>query len=299
MIGIILLVVGGIVAVNSGLFKAPQASTSDTSQQTSNLRARMTEPSSGVGDWEPGYNIVPEYVQQFGNTQPPIQKASGEAVNLINNPDAENVYFDELVDFITKDDTDEEGYVIGVRMCVDFAETRHNSAEHAGIKASIVGIKFRDEEIGHALNAFVTKEKGLVYVDCTGEGVESITVKELPEDKVYTVEHDKIAYIKQGEKYGVISIDKSRSLRYSFYVEYVQNWQKYADLVEEYNNEVIRYNNEIRRQVYHTGSPELELIEAWKAELIEKEKQIKELADILGNYLFESLGIVETVTIYW
>jgi len=297
--GIFLLVLGGILATNSGLLRTPYTPPPDTSQQADTTPDQLIKPASELDDRVTGYNALPEYAQQYTNVQPPIAKASGEAINLINNPNAKNVSFDKLRAFILEDDTDEEPYIIGVRMCVDFAETLHNNAEQAGIKTAIVGIKFRDEEIGHALNVFQTKDKGLVYVDCTGEGIKPVTFKEWPKDQTYPVEHDKIAYIEQGEKYGVISIDKARSLWYSFYVEYGQDWQKYADMVEEYNEEVIRYNNEVMGKVYHKGSPELELLEAWKAELLEKEKQIKDLADILGNYLFESLGIVETVTIYW
>ncbi len=299
VVGIIILVVGGLIAANSGLFKASQATPSDTSQQASNPPAQFTEPSSGSGNLGTGYNAIPDYVQQFMDIQPPVVKASGGAINLINNAEAKNVSFEKLLTFIREDDTDEEPYIFGVRMCVEFAETLHNHAEQAGIKTAIVGIKFRDEEVGHALNAFLTKDRGLVYIDCTGEGMEPFTFKELPEDQDYPVEHDKIAYIEQGKEYGVISIDKATSLQYSFYTEYVQDWQECADLVDEYNEEVARYNDEIASKVYHKNSPELESIKAREAELVEKEERIKELVDKLGNYLFDPLGIVESVMIYW
>ena len=118
--------------------------------------------------------------------------------------------------------------------------------------------------------------------------------------EAHPCESDKVAYVEVGKEYGVISIDQAQLLQYSFYVEYGQHyWQKCEDALEDYNNEVARYNEEISGKVYNEGSPELAAIEAWEAELREKERMLDELADKLGNCRFEPLGIVETVEIYW
>jgi hypothetical protein len=299
MVGIVVIVSGVMFAADSDLLKIALAPPRTVSPQIDNTPAPLTTPVSEPADLDTVYSDVPEYVQQYTINEARFAKASGEAANLINNPNAENVSFDELKAFILKDTTDEEDYIVGVRMCVDFAEALHNNAEQAGIKAAVVGIKFQDEEIGHAINAFLTTDKGLVYVDCTGEGIKPVAVNEWIDESVNIVKHDKIAYMEKGENYGVISIEKARSLQYDYYIEYMQDWQRCKDMVEVYNEEVLRYNDEVEGKTFYQGSQELAEVQAWKAELVEKEEQIKELAEMLGNYLFEQLGIVDTVMLYW
>ena len=102
-------------------------------------------------------------------------RGSGEPVELINNPDATNPTFAELVAFLQRDQTDKYSYILGppknAYICTDFAETVHNNAEAAGIRAAWVGIDIEGEAEGHALNAFETTDLGLVYIDCTGKGL--------------------------------------------------------------------------------------------------------------------------------
>jgi len=102
-------------------------------------------------------------------------RGSGEPIELINNPDATNPTFAEVVAFIERDRTDAYSYIFGppknAFVCSDFAETVHNNAEAAGIRASWVGIDIEGETEGHALNAFETTDLGLVYIDCTGKGL--------------------------------------------------------------------------------------------------------------------------------
>ena len=153
---------------------------------------------------------LPAYVCQYDG-EPLCMNASGEPVCLVNNPDAKNVSFAELKSFILEDDTNEHKYIEGIRNCVDFAETLHNNAEEAGIRAAFVGINFVDKRIGHAINAFQTTDIGLVYVDCTGPAAEDFSHKD---------QYDMIGYIERFEKYGTININKARNLHYTFYREY-------------------------------------------------------------------------------
>jgi len=44
----------------------------------------------------------------------------------------------------------------------------HNNAEEAEIRAAFVAADLVDEQDGHALNAFNTTDRGLVYIDDTG-----------------------------------------------------------------------------------------------------------------------------------
>jgi hypothetical protein len=87
-------------------------------------------------------------------------------ISLVNYDNAKNPTYSQLVEFIKKDTTDRKKYT-SKYVCSDYAEDVHNKAERAGIKAGWVGIRFKSGP-GHACNAFQTRDKGLVYIDCTG-----------------------------------------------------------------------------------------------------------------------------------
>ena len=52
-------------------------------------------------------------------------------------------------------------------MCGSFAEDLHNNAEAKGIRSAFVAVHFYTG-LPHAVNAFKTVDKGLVYIDVTG-----------------------------------------------------------------------------------------------------------------------------------
>jgi len=233
----------------------------------------------------------------------------GEPIVLVNNPDATNPTYAELVAFIKEDSTDEHRYATSVDVyigsaevpyvCSDFAEAVHNNAEAAGIKAAWVGIGLEGEDEGHACNAFETTDRGLVYIDCTGGDLWSRLAHLFTPT---STSWDKVAYVEIGKEYGVIDIDKAKLLSYSFYLEYTQKWQEFETKLEAYNREVERYNQEISGKVYVEGSSELARIEAWEAEL-DKQKQILDsLEEELGYYWYElpdGTSIVEDIHIHW
>jgi hypothetical protein len=277
MVGIALLV-GGILVANSVLQKAPPTAPPATSQPTD------TSPAPA--------ETLPEYIQQYENRQPPVRKSSGEWVHLSNNVGAKDVSFAELRSFILEDDTDEGTYFETVRICGDFAEQLHNNAERAGIKAAFVGVNFVGEEIGHALNAFKTTDRGLVYIDCTGMTA-YLKLKSFMKQDKNKPQYDTVAYIEKGKQYGTINIDKAESLDYGFYVEYAQNCQK---MVDDFRNEADAFNRALDRALggrTTLAEPEYSKFKAWEAELIKKERTLDELG------LFKPLGIIETVKIYW
>ena len=131
--------------------------------------------------------------------------------NLKNNSIATNPTWWKLKEFLLDDPTDDEYYHEYSFNCVSFAEMLHNNAEAAGIRAAFVGVNFRGEEVGHALNAFMTTNKGLVYVDCSGP--DSFSLWGQP------TEYDKIAYVMKGKKYHVFSIDTDMSPNFLHYEE--------------------------------------------------------------------------------
>jgi hypothetical protein len=146
-------------------------------------------------------HIYTNEIREIGGDYKPIE--------LINNPDAKNPSYDELLAFIQTDTTDRNLYIetfFWGYVCTDYAEDVHNNAEVAGIRAAWVSMYFEGEEIGHAINAFVTTDKGLVYIDCT--------------------QTDTVAYVEEGKEYGCIDLAEAYSPSYSFYDEYKEVWQE-------------------------------------------------------------------------
>jgi len=123
---------------------------------------------------------------------------TGDFIVLINNKNAADPTYAQLVSFLKSDKTDEYPYTAAndtpntyygtakshvdltriqniidgtaepgnPDVCSDFAERLHNDAEIAGIRCAYVSV---DLSIGlHALDAFQTTDKGLIYIDDTG-----------------------------------------------------------------------------------------------------------------------------------
>jgi len=143
--------------------------------------------------------------QVFSGVLPPYNSGYLADLVLTDNATAKDPTWKELLDFLYDDRTDEYLYVEDVYMCGSFAMDLHNNAEAHGIRAAFVAIHFYNE-IPHAVNAFKTTDKGLVYIDATGF-LESLPVPyldkkaEISKDKAYIVKfilrHD--YYIEPGD----------------------------------------------------------------------------------------------------
>jgi hypothetical protein len=157
------------------------------------------------------------------NREPYNKVGPDESFELVNNANAADVSFEELKIFLMADETDQAAYIPGVRMCGHFAQGVHNNAEEAGIKTAVVIVEFTDGTL-HALNAFQTTDKGLIYIDCTG-------IRKSPnsfEDWVYRMVHpygqDRMAYVVKSKEYGTIPLEDAESTQYSFYTGYSKGW---------------------------------------------------------------------------
>ncbi len=145
----------------------------------------------------------------------------GDFIVLINNCNAVDPSYSQLVSFLQQDSTDQFPYVYTVstpgvyygsaeshvdleriqdivdgvaepgdpHVCSDFAERLHNNAELAGIRCAYVSLGLAGSE-GHACNAFQMTDGGLVYIDCTG----------IP-DSYGPDNSDKVVDIQVGEQY--------------------------------------------------------------------------------------------------
>ena len=85
-----------------------------------------------------------------------------------DNSQAVNPTWNQLMTFIAQDKTDQHPYNINSFNCVNYATTVYNNAEASDIEAATVTLNLSNSVAGHAVNAFITSDYGLVYVDCTG-----------------------------------------------------------------------------------------------------------------------------------
>jgi len=240
----------------------------------------------------------PDYIYEDGAV---LVRGNESPIELKNNSAAVDPSFSALAAFVQQDSTDMIPYVakdshsgLAPFVCADFAETLHNRAETAGLRAAYVGIDFVGETIGHAINAFQTTDRGLVFIDCTGPSLYSQLESGSSADS-----WDKEGYLQVGEEYGIIPLDEAQSADYSFYLQYKADWQQLRDLLAAYNSDVKAYNQEISGKVYRPGSAEMAAVRAWEARLIDQEKTINDLKARLGDSFFKPLGQVGNYFLHW
>jgi hypothetical protein len=122
----------------------------------------------------------------------------GRPVTLKNNPAARDPSLAELIRFIKTDQTNLITYVPGRFVCTEFAVRLHNQAEQAGLRAAVVFVTFVSGP-GHALTAFQTRDRGLVFIDCTGGTAGNPAGS--------SGAFDTFGYLVQGRPYGRLPLD--------------------------------------------------------------------------------------------
>jgi len=233
--------------------------------------------------------------QIYTDTTPPYSlSALGKSVTLINNPNATDPTWAQLENFLRNDATDREHYVPSFVMCGYFAMEVHNNAEQAGIKAAWVAINFKDDDTGHAINAFMTTDKGLAFVDCTGGSL----FASLGRNSTISNDHDKIAYVALGSDLGAISLSYATSPNYSFYSTYNGKVAEYEQKLASFNAEVSSYTLALGGRKY-LPEPEYSKFVSWAKRIDAMEDELNKFEAQIGTYTWESLGIVESVEIYW
>jgi hypothetical protein len=86
-------------------------------------------------------------------------------VHLIDNKNAINPSYGQLIDFLKYDKTDKLEFIPNKFVCSEFSETLHNNAEKYGYRCAWVYIEFEDGSVAHACNAFETTDRGIIYID--------------------------------------------------------------------------------------------------------------------------------------
>ena len=72
--------------------------------------------------------------------------------------------YNDMLRFLEDDDTDEAEYITGEYECIEFTTDLCNRAEEKGIRCAYVSVRFPDGR-GHAIVAFNTIDKGLIYIE--------------------------------------------------------------------------------------------------------------------------------------
>lgn len=216
----------------------------------------------------------------------------------VQNRTLRNPTWQELLNFLKEDETDTLIYRADKFDCSGFAITLREHAIVQGFRCAYVEIEFIDGS-GHALTAFQTLDKGLVYVDATGteEGRGS----------------DKIAYVEVGKEYGIIPLDAVRwkyistseytpsdfwkpliyithsedsnyPLTYNYYIEYVSRLKFLYETIAAYNKAVDEYNRGSTKYTY--------------TQLLNWLSNINSLEDEIGIPQLP-MGVVKNIEIYW
>gem|GEM_PF-718453 len=146
----------GSLATKTTELTSTEGRLQSTQTQLAETQTRLTDKEKKLALYQDTYGSV-----VASDVQPPFQDA-----HLVNYENARNPTWAQLSDFLLSDRTDRNDYVTGVYMCGDFARDVHNNAERAGIRAAYVAVELPD--VYHALNAFKTTDRGLVFIDCTG-----------------------------------------------------------------------------------------------------------------------------------
>jgi len=230
----------------------------------------------------------------------PYSKADGTPITLWNNLNGtHNPTWQELKYFLDSDDTELIQYNYDSFICGDFAERLHNNAERAGIRAAIVAVYFTSGP-PHAINAFYTTDKRLVYIDDTGEGLEFVVTGYFSGTPVYGLAEgkDKVAYISVGKEYGLIELSFADSTEYSFYATYSAKIASYNERLESYNAEVDAYNAALGGRVF-LYEPEYSYFLNWYNRLEQERAELDRIASTLPDYYYEPMGTVSEVEIYW
>jgi hypothetical protein len=240
--------------------------------------------------------MLGDEVEVYYDTSPPyVSGPIGVAIDLVQNEASADVTWDQLSEFLEDDATDESPYIQDLYMCGSFSEQLHNNAEAAGIRAAWVSLDIRDRSIGHALNAFFTTDRGLVFVDCTGGDIAALPLGMSGEP----CDHDRVAYVRPGMEYGLISLDRAESPTYEFYVAYSTGWLAYVSALEEYNRLVSEYNSLVGGRTLIAGSADARRAAQMHSDLQARRVALEMQREVLGDCRWKSLGVVETVRIYW
>ena len=157
---------------------ATQVQLSNTQSQLSSANSDLSSAKSQLSDTQSQLASAMQQLTDYKKTMlalgitihssPTAWTFNGLTWTHNDNPQAVNPTWNQLTTFIAQDKTDQHAYNINSFNCVNYATTVYNNAETSNIEAATVTMNLQNSAAGHAVNAFITSDYGLVYVDCTG-----------------------------------------------------------------------------------------------------------------------------------
>jgi len=267
-----------------------------------NLEEKIVELENQIADQDTSISeelklYQDTYGMVYSGIQPPYRGLSSPIL-LVNKESSKNPTWAQLLEFLEKDKT-EEGLYGFYGVCGDFAQELHNNSESNGLKAAFV-VTHLYEEDPHAFNAFKTTDKGLVFVDCTGEPITPTNFEEwcLEQEFPHLFVKDRVVFLVKEKELGAVSLRSNLQLDYSSYLDMKLEQDLYSKEAERHNSEVERYSNEVERMVYIQGSSAYRKITEWNKTLEAKEEELYTILSQL-NTVWPSLGVVKEIEIYW
>lgn len=218
-----------------------------------------------------------------------LQEDYDRFVERVRKSSTQNISWAELQEVLIREDTDKMEYIPDKFDSQGFVLSLRDRLSRYGIRCAYVSVGFSDSDVGHALNAFETTDKGLVFVDCVGG--------------------DKIAYVEKGKPYVAISLDavkpdyidcegnpaefwgelvwkkQNNLFSYDYYDFYIKRIEFFEQSTDTYNNALEEFNR---------GSTK------WSQEQFFNWKMnLEALQQDLGKGPTKPLGIVKSIEIYW
>ncbi len=133
-----------------------EAQFTQTQAQLSEAEARLAQTEGQVLQMEENLTLATEQLSE-------IQLKYDALLEGQNHYALRDPTYRELQHFLDRDKTDEKKYVKDGYVCVDFAAAVNNNAEAKGIRSAYVSLVYPDS--GHAIVAFQTIDRGLVYIE--------------------------------------------------------------------------------------------------------------------------------------
>lgn len=281
----------GCESVSEGENTVTETETNIQLQQE--LESLRSEYESLSSDWDIAKQDLEKFKTDYRNLLEGSQKSE------LRNPT-----WQELKTFLEVDETDCQDYITDEFDCEGFTIGLRDNAWRRGFRSAYIAIGFGEGNTGHALNAFQTEDKGLIYIDNTN--------------------HDAVSYLEFGKVYGTIALDGVKEefidttgepdefwgslfhtrydgnlFAYEYYDNYAQRREFYEQSIDAYNAEVDEYNSAAVE--FNKGDKKYSVseMETWEGKIDTWAKNLEQLSKDLGSSKLEPMGIVTSVEVYW
>jgi hypothetical protein len=188
-----------------------------------------------------------------------LADSTGKPVRLKNNPQAIDVSWGQVKEFVHANHVNEHPYQLGAFVCTEFAVALHDAAEVRGLRCGLVYVTFTQGD-AHTLNVFQTTDLGPVYVDCTGGDSGNIS----------RTDYDTVGYLEKGKTYGRLPLDiaAENPNHYAHYMAITNRWGELRREQKETQNK-----QQVLLASFHQWETESQQLKALTKNPVPPEKQ--------------------------